>query len=331
MIAQAMTSRNSPIKLTVAVCTFNRSALLRATLQALEAQVVHPPGGWDAIVIDNNSSDNTTEVVREFVRRGIIPGLRLDREATQGLSFARRKAVVESCGDAVAFVDDDCRPEADWVQQAIAFLKAYPAAGAVGGQVLIDWEEEPVPAVRSYAQTLAYQDHGTVPVRALEQTLSFLVGAGLVVRRQALVDSGWLNWFRLTDRRGAGLSAGGDTEMVLRIRHAGHEAWYNPQMRIWHFVPADRSTVQHLCALSAASGEDEPLLWHLQRAPGWPRWLTVGYACAVSCRDLARSACTRVIYRVTNRQEGAAMARIDWHRGLGRLRGAVRFACSRGG
>ena len=48
-----------------------------------------------------------------------------------------------------------------------------------------------------------------------------IVGAGLVLNREALQRSGWIERQYLGDRKGNALLSGGDMEMVLRIRAAG--------------------------------------------------------------------------------------------------------------
>src|SRR5690348_15188763 len=92
----------------VAICTYNNAALLARSLSALEQQRVASSCRWTAIVIDNNSQDETPLVVQEYIRRGVIPGLRYMREKRQGQAFARQRAVRESNEELIAFVDDDC-------------------------------------------------------------------------------------------------------------------------------------------------------------------------------------------------------------------------------
>ena len=55
--------------LTVAICTWNRSQLLRATLQQLTHLVVPEGTEWELLVVDNNSADDTRIVLEEFISR----------------------------------------------------------------------------------------------------------------------------------------------------------------------------------------------------------------------------------------------------------------------
>jgi hypothetical protein len=49
------------------------------------------------------------------------------------------------------------------------------------------------------------------------------------------------------DRQGASLFGGGDSEMVRRIRAGGMEAWFAPQAKVLHQIPAARLTFRYAC------------------------------------------------------------------------------------
>ena len=59
--------------ITVAICTWNRSKLLDATL--LEMEKLRIPAGvsWELLVVDNNSKDDTAEVIKRHTAKGIVP------------------------------------------------------------------------------------------------------------------------------------------------------------------------------------------------------------------------------------------------------------------
>ncbi|HXN35498.1 MAG TPA: glycosyltransferase, partial [Opitutaceae bacterium] len=83
-------------RVTVAVITYNRSRRLRETLAGMVRQNF-PAGGWELLVIDNNSTDDTGEVVSSFVSS--VPSPRRVVEARQGLDHGRNRAIAESRGE----------------------------------------------------------------------------------------------------------------------------------------------------------------------------------------------------------------------------------------
>ena len=95
------------MKLDVVVPTYNRSDLLQRTLQSLIDAPV--PLGLDVtvLVVDNNSKDNTAEVVRNFAANAALSIVYV-KETKQGLSHARNGGIAAGTGDLIGFIDDAC-------------------------------------------------------------------------------------------------------------------------------------------------------------------------------------------------------------------------------
>ena len=247
----------------IVICTYNNAKLLDRTLSTIAKQQVDPSIEWSVLVVDNNSTDETSAVVRRIAFNSSIPGLRVVHEPQQGLSYARRRAVRESLSQLIAFVDDDCLLSPDWVQQAVSFCQSHPKAGAVGGKVQLLWEVPPDEALLQFGGYLAQQDRGDLPLQMPSSGPTYLVGAGLVLRRTPLLASGWVEKMALTGRLGLTLTAGDDSEMVLRIRNAGYEIWYNPAMQLNHYIPQRRISVDYLCRLLRGIGQSRAILYAL--------------------------------------------------------------------
>src|SRR5215213_3679943 len=98
----------SVMRFTVAICTWNRAALLPEVLGRL-ARARPPAGGWELLVVNNNSTDDTERVLDAFAGR--LP-LRRAFEQRQGLSHARNTAVKEATGEYLVWTDDDALVEA---------------------------------------------------------------------------------------------------------------------------------------------------------------------------------------------------------------------------
>src|SRR5579862_1106876 len=103
------------MKITVILCTYNRHQSLAAALESIADQ--HLPAGadWEVVVVDNNSSDHTREVVDQYCRK--YPNrFRYVFEPQPGKSYALNTGIREAKGDVLAFMDDDVTVEADWLQ-----------------------------------------------------------------------------------------------------------------------------------------------------------------------------------------------------------------------
>ena len=111
------------MRVTVAICTWNRAHLLRQTLEQLTG--VRIPDGlqWEVLVIDNNSTDDTQQVIRKFDE--VLP-IRSVMEAVPGQCNARNRALVESDSELILWTDDDVLVAPDWIEEFVR-AAAYEA------------------------------------------------------------------------------------------------------------------------------------------------------------------------------------------------------------
>ena len=118
--------------ISVIVATYNRAGILKGTLESLAA--LRPQGvTHEIIVVDNNSSDNTREVVEEFAQRAPIRYLFEER---QGKNHALNAAVEVAQGELLVFTDDDVFVPADWLDRYWAAAQAHTEADVFGGSVV---------------------------------------------------------------------------------------------------------------------------------------------------------------------------------------------------
>lgn len=250
----------SPFDLDVIVCTWNNAALLDRTLRSLEAQHPVPDCDWGVLVVDNNCTDDTPAVVASAVARGRVP-LRCVRESAQGLTPARQCGVGSTRRPWLAFVDDDCLLDPEWVARTVAFARAHPECGAFGGRITLSWEAPPPAYALRFPYAFAGKNHGDTPHRR-----TWLPGLGMTVRRAALVQTGWVEHPLLPDRIGPDLVSGGDMEIGLRLS-AIAEVWYAPDCRITHLIPPRRTTRAYLARMLAGLGASR----HQVAALTWTR------------------------------------------------------------
>ncbi|HEY9852804.1 MAG TPA: hormogonium polysaccharide biosynthesis glycosyltransferase HpsE [Leptolyngbyaceae cyanobacterium] len=236
------------VQFTVAIPTYNGASRLPLVLDRLRQQANTEHFNWEIMVVDNNSKDNTKEVVEEYQKNW--PDritLRYCFEAEQGLAFARQRGVVEAKGEWIGFLDDDNLPDCNWVAAAYLFGKEHPKAGAFGGQIHGDFEVEPPENFQRIQSFFAIRNRGEEPHEYDPENLSLPPGAGMVVRKQAWCE----NVPSRLVRTGRG---GNDFEVLLHISRGGWEIWYNPMMNIYHQIPQYRLEREYLIALIRNAG-----------------------------------------------------------------------------
>lgn len=280
--------RQDELDLTLLVCTHNKARLLERALESVAQQALPHTVRWETLVVANRCTDRTQEVVRRLAADGRIPQLRYVTESRPGVSFARRRGFRESRGRLIGFVDDDCLLAPDWAAQALRFAEAHPRAGAFGGRNELLWEVPPTDIAELYGESLARQDHGNAPRQMPVTEWRMPVGAGLVLRRDAVVSSGWIDHGVLRARTPRNLGAGEDAEIALRIRRAGWQIWYSPGLRLRHVIPGDRTTLVYLRRLHRGFGRADVFLRALATAPRWPRFEGAAWAVRVLLGVLRR-------------------------------------------
>ena len=261
----------------VAIPTYNGQSRLPELLERLRNQLNTEHFSWEIIVVDNNSTDNTAAVVKTYQASWQCPyPLKYCFEVQQGVAYARQRAIEEAKGTFIGFLDDDNYPSATWVQAAYAFGQQHPDTGAYGSQVHGTFEVEPPENFGKIACFLAITERGTKPHRYEAHMKMLPPGAGLVVRKQAWCQTVPKRQVLNYKGREAGL-ASEDLEAVLHIQLGGWEIWYNPEMHIYHQIPAWRFQREYLIRLFRCVGLSKHHLRMLRTQP-WQRPLaSIGY------------------------------------------------------
>lgn len=244
-------------KVSVIVCTYNRCESLADTLRSLHALEVPDDVDAEFIIVDNNSSDATRQVVEQFAGSASRK-VRYLFEGTQGLSHARNRGIAESIGEYLLFTDDDVLVEPSWLRHTLGALTDSDAACA-GGKVLPRWlSAKPAWLSNQLLNVLAMLDYG-------EQRLELgrggddriLYGANMAFRRDALVNAGAFNV--QLGRRG-GFGAGEDKEIQDKLIAQGHKVVYEPKSAVLHKVDPQRLTKKYFRLWHYNAGRDRARL-----------------------------------------------------------------------
>ncbi len=256
--------------ITVCVCTHNPNpAIFGRCIASLRAQRL-PPVPVEMLVIDNRSTPPISVVVQGL--SSFPYPVRVVREERIGLTQARFRGLEEARGNVLVFADDDNIFAPDYLVQVERLLRNRPEVGALGGRNL-PLPEVPIPGWfdEELLSFLVCLDRGDVPLRLLHERTPY--GAGIAVRTEAFRAAA-AKPFILGDRTGARLSSGGDTELCYRLRIAGWQLWYEPSLRLDHYLPARRLTVEYLEQLNHGFGLDRPCVEFYWFRGTWMRRLS---------------------------------------------------------
>ncbi len=258
---------------TVAICTWNRSALLRQALEQMTKLVIPPGLEWELLVVNNNSTDATDKVIASYAPR--LPVRRLF-QATPGKSRALNLAVREARGEYILLTDDDALVDENWMAAYVRAIKQWPGAAFFGGPVRPAFAALPPTWLRQawplIAGAYAERDLGTqaVPFRGGDHIPYGVNWAVRLKEHRAYLYDPSLG-------RQPGKRIGGeDDALVGALLADGYEGWWVPEAIVQHYVPVERMKTRYIRSYYMGHGEfvhhksppwDGPVLF------GRPRWL----------------------------------------------------------
>ena len=226
------------MKLDVVVPTFNRSGSLRKTIASLQAAPA--PEGLDItiFVVDNNSTDDTREVVAALQSEAWWPIVYV-HQPLQGSSQARNAGIRAGTAELIGIVDDDEEIGADWFEVIVREF-ADPETEFIGGPCLAN-AEAPMP------EWLPPDYNGAIgviqpkPRSLMTPAFPGNLNSGNAAFRRSLFERVGLYNAEL-GRSATGLLSDEDAELYRRILAAGLRGFHVPDFVIYHWVPAVRLT-----------------------------------------------------------------------------------------
>ncbi len=233
---------NESMELSVIICTWNRANLLQVTLQSLADLKGGGGTGWELIVIDNNSTDDTAQTCDRFA--GQLPLRRID-EPRQGHSFSRNRGAAEAHGEFLVWTDDDVIVSSGWLDAWREAFERHRSASFFGGPIEPDyqgvmprWLEQNRDACdRAFAK----RDLGDQPIELNARTLPF--GANFATRRSVQLEFPFRAEF---GRIGSGVRGHDEIDVLGRMVVNGHSGFWVPAARLRHMIPSSRLNTAYI-------------------------------------------------------------------------------------
>jgi O-antigen biosynthesis protein len=216
----------------VIVCTFNGERTLAECLDGLCA-LDYPD--YEVIVVNDGSTDGTAACAASFP-------VRLITTENLGLSMARNTGLEAATGEIVAYIDDDARPDPDWLRYMVrAFIEGDWAA--VGGPNLAPPNDGMV------AECVANSPGAPMHVLLSDREAEHVPGCNMAVRRSALLRIGGFDpRFRV---------AGDDVDLCWRLATHDLKVGFSPAAVVWHHR---RGSIRAYLRQQSGYGEAEALL-----------------------------------------------------------------------
>jgi glycosyltransferase involved in cell wall biosynthesis len=207
-------------KISVVLCTRNRGHRVLTCCEYLE-KLSYPPDRWELLLVDNGSTDNTKAVLSQFIASTPI-NARYIFEPVAGVARAKNTGILAASGEIVAFTDDDCYVDPDWlVALDAAFLSDVDF---VGGRVLRFREDTAMLSIQEFESEVTFGPGDFM-------TPGFIHGANMAFRQSVFHKVGL---FDVRFGPGGALACGEDTEILVRILELGGTGVYAPTSAVYH-------------------------------------------------------------------------------------------------
>ncbi len=220
-------------KVSVVVASYNGSRTLRNCLESLGRLNY---ADYEVILVDDGSTDLTPEIAKAF------PSVRYHRQTNLGLSAARNTGIRAATGEIVAFTDDDCRADEDWLYYLVNDLLRSDFAG-IGGHNFLPPEDS------SVAAAVMASPGGPAHVLLTDTEAEHIPGCNMAFYKWALEQIGMFDPIFH--------KAGDDVDICWRLQDSQLKIGFSPAAFVWHYR---RSTVKAYLKQQIGYGEAEALL-----------------------------------------------------------------------
>jgi GT2 family glycosyltransferase len=221
-------------RVSVVVCSYNGAATLESCLRSL-SRLRYPD--YEVILIDDGSTDNTSEIAQRF------PNVRYVRQENMGLSAARNVGARLAAGQIVAYTDGDCDADEDWLGYLVREMLRQNV-DVIGGPNI------PPPQDCDVARCVAVSPGGPSHVMLDDRLAEHVPGCNMAFRRDKLLAIGGFDeQFR---------QAGDDVDICWRFLDAGYQIGYASSAVVWHHR---RTSVRAYLKQQAGYGRSEAMLY----------------------------------------------------------------------
>ncbi|WP_198245559.1 glycosyltransferase [methane-oxidizing endosymbiont of Gigantopelta aegis] len=240
-----------PYKLTVVICTHNRSTLLLRVITSLNNAIFPYNASVSILVIANACTDDTVIQLKRYQsiqNKKNLP-LVFHEEPKPGKSNALNTAINMIGEGFMCFVDDDHRVDKNYFSAIISSIETYPKVKLFCGKIIPDWSgHEPdwihdQGKYKIYPLPIPHFELGPHPVPVV-QNMKLPGGGNLIVKRDVFNQVGVFS--TKLGPQGHNLSGSEDSDFILRVLNAKMAIQYNPDIIQYHYVDEERLKFNYL-------------------------------------------------------------------------------------
>jgi glycosyltransferase involved in cell wall biosynthesis len=214
------------LKFSVIITTFNRAHTLEKCLETLCDQN-YPKEDYEILVVNNNSSDDTEDVVFDFIEQHPETDIKYYFVPRSGQVYARQIGILAAKNEVLSFTDDDGLLVPDWLAEVTKVFNMSDEIVGVAGKIDIQWDKTPPEWVRNYEEQLGKLDYGD---KEKYEVGLYMNAGNLHVKKDVLIGVGGFN----PEMVGQWLMGDGETGLWLRLKKRNMKIGWAPKALMYH-------------------------------------------------------------------------------------------------
>ena len=240
--------------ISVVICTYNRSVYLPKALGSLYNQTISKEQ-FEVIVVNNNSTDNTEQVCKDFIENHADGQFFYTNEKEQGASFARNTGALLAKGEFLCFMDDDAIAKSDYLAQILAFFKTHPDAGGLGGRIIPRYIPEEPKWMSHFVSSLVGNFDYSKEVCVFSPN-KYPLESNMIIRKSDFDQVKGFNT-ALPGVKGTLRIGGEGKEFFLKLKAIGRTIYYHPEVIVDHVVETQKLTPEYMYRVASGIGRGE--------------------------------------------------------------------------
>jgi glycosyltransferase involved in cell wall biosynthesis len=241
-------------KIAVVICSYNRADYIINAVDSLYRQTLDR-SQFEVLVVDNNSIDNTGDLVQQYIREHPDFDLVYLTESRQGASFARNTGAALARAPLLCFMDDDAVAEPPFLARILAFFDMHPEAAGMGGRIIPKYIPEE-PAWMSYYVSSLVGNFDYSPELRPFAPGKYPLESNMVVRKADFDAIGGFNT-ALPGVVGTLRVGGEGKDFFLRLQALNKTIWYDPGAVVHHVVEVKKLTPPYMYRVASGIGRGE--------------------------------------------------------------------------
>jgi glycosyltransferase involved in cell wall biosynthesis len=248
------TSFLKKMMVSIIICSYNRASYISDALNSL----YHQSSGLDSFevwVVDNNSTDNTSEVFAQWRSQQPLGQFNYVTEKQQGASFARNTGASLAKGEWLCFVDDDAVATPHFVENILLHILNKPFAVGFGGRIIPKYIPAE-PKWMSYYVSSLVGNFDYAPTACAFENEKYPLESNMILQKKVFDQVGGFNT-ALPGVVGTLRIGGEGKELFLKVMALGHTIYYDPSIIVYHVVEVKKLTPEYLYRVASGIGRGE--------------------------------------------------------------------------